>query len=57
MIIQFLTRFNLLEDRVRFIAVAHHANKEEDYASGREVDCEKVWQAHSKEANSEYNQT
>ena len=42
MIIQFLTPFNLLEDRVRFNAVAHHAYKEEDYASGREVDCEKA---------------
>lgn len=43
MIIHFFTPFNLLEDRMRFVAVANHPCKKEDYASGREVDCEKTW--------------
>ena len=42
MIIHFFTPFDLLEDRVRFVAIVHHPCKEEDPDCGREVDCEKA---------------
>ena len=55
-IIHLFTPFNFLEDRVYFNAIIRYSGKEEDYAIGRKVGFEKVWQVSSKETNGWYSQ-